>query len=237
MRLVMSLIRDVFSATKAQAAARQGDQDVKSVLNVGGGSKSTPIPGYFSDWQHHLLDIDPRGAPDVVCDARELQNLPGGVYDAIYCSHNLEHYYRHDGARVVRGFVHMLNDTGFAEIRVPDIAQVVAALHDRRLDLDDVLYESPAGPISAHDVFYGLQTEIQQSGQDFYAHKTGFTAMSLSKMLMGAGFQKIFLRTPPNLEVHALAFRSEPTSDQYALLEPEWDLAGRQAGQRQQLGD
>ncbi|MBA3772982.1 MAG: hypothetical protein H0X13_10985 [Ramlibacter sp.] len=140
MRMVMSLIRDVFSATKAQAAATQGD---------------------------------PRGAPDVVCDARELQNLPGGVYDAIYCSHNLEHYYRHDGARVVRGFAHMLNDTGFAEIRVPDIAQVVAALHDRQLDLDDVLYESSAGPISAHDVVYACRRRTLKlcAGLQVRAHK------------------------------------------------------------------
>jgi hypothetical protein len=223
MRMVMSLIKDVFSAPKAETVTRQ-DLGVKSVLNVGGGSKATAIPDYFAGWQHDLLDIDPRGAPDIVCDARQLEKLPGGVYDAVYCSHNLEHYYRHDGLKVVRGFLHMLNETGFAEIRVPDIAQVITALHEQQLELDDVLYQSPAGPIAAHDVIYGLQTEIERSGQDFYAHKTGFTPKSLSKMLLDGGFHKVFLTTDPLLAVHALAFKTEPTIEQHALLRQTWNL-------------
>lgn len=223
MRMVMSLLKDVFSTPKI-AAEEKEDADVRSVLNVGGGNKAIAIPDYFAGWQHHLLDIDPRGGPDIVCDARELQKLPAGSYDAVYCSHNLEHYYRHDGLKVLRGFVHVLNDTGFAEIRVPDIAQVIAALRERQLELDDVLYQSPAGPIAAHDVIYGLQTEIERSGQDFYAHKTGFTPKSLSKMLLDGGFQKVFLTTDALLAVHALAFKSEPTAEQYALLGQAWNM-------------
>jgi predicted SAM-dependent methyltransferase len=221
--MLMSLIKDIFSAPRAAIPVEEGI-DVKRVLNVGGGSKTTPIPDYFSSWQHDLLDIDPRGAPDIVCDARRLEELPGGGYDAIYCSHNLEHYYRHDGVKVLRGFLHMLNESGFAEIRVPDIAQVIAVLQEQKLELDDVLYVSPAGPISAHDIVYGLQTEIQQSGQDFYAHKTGFTPKSLSKMLLDVGFGKVFLTTSHPLAVHALAFKMEPTGEQYALLGPAWNI-------------
>ena len=216
--MLMSLIKDIFSPPRAAIPIKEEGIDVKRVLNVGGGSKTTPIPDYFSGWQHDLLDIDPRGEPDIVCDARRLEELPGGGYDAIYCSHNLEHYYRHDGVKVLRGFLHMLNESGFAEIRVPDIAQVMAALQEQQLELDDVLYQSPAGPISAHDIVYGLQAEIQQSGKDFYAHKTGFTPKSLSKMLMDVGFHKVFLTTDPSFAVHALAFKAEPTGEQYALL-------------------
>jgi len=221
--MLMSLIKDIFSAPRAAIPIEEGI-DAKRVLNVGGGSKTTPIPDYFAGWRHDLLDIDPRGAPDIVCDARRLEELSGNRYDAVYCSHNLEHYYRHDGVKVVRGFLHMLNETGFAEIRVPDIAQVIAVLHEQQLDLDDVLYHSPAGPIPAHDILYGLQTEIQQSGQDFYAHKTGFTPKSLSKMLLEGGFRKVFLTTDALLAVHALAFKAEPTSEQYALLGPAWNI-------------
>lgn len=213
----MSLLRDVFFAPKAESAAKSNG-GVRRVLNVGGGSKAIAIPDYFAGWQHDLLDIDPRGAPDVVCDARQMQQLPAGVYDAIYCSHNLEHYYRHDGLKVLRGFLHVLNETGFAEIRVPDIDQVIGALRDRQLELHDVLYQSTAGPITAHDVIYGLQTEIEQSGQDFYAHKTGFTPKSLHNILLEAGFHKVFLITNFQLAVHALAFKTEPTEEQNALL-------------------
>ena len=189
------------------------------VLNVGGNSKLIPIPAYFDGWQHDLLDIDERGNPDLVCDARELMSLEPGQYDAVYCSHNLEHYYRHEGLKVLQGFVHILKDDGFAEIRVPDIAKVIAAVQERQLDLDDVLYVSPAGPISAHDVMYGLQSEIVSSGQDFYAHKTGFTNKSLMKFLSQGGFRHIFLAEGVELAVHALAFKTEPTARQRALLD------------------
>src|SRR5438270_2089285 len=97
----------------------------RRVLNVGGGSKTTPIPPYYGDWEHVLLDVDPRGRPDIVCDARNLQFLQGGQFDAVYCSHNLEHYHRHDGAKVLRGFHHVLKADGFAEIKVPDLESVI----------------------------------------------------------------------------------------------------------------
>jgi len=84
------------------------------VLNVGGNNKSIPLPPYFKDFEHLLLDIDPRGKPDVVADARELDKLEAKQFDAIYCSHNLEHYYRHDVMKVLKGFHHVLKDQGFA---------------------------------------------------------------------------------------------------------------------------
>lgn len=64
---------------------------MKKVLNVGGNTKAIPLPPEYAGWEHVLLDIDPKGNPDVVCDARELTTLPSATYDAIYCSHNLEH--------------------------------------------------------------------------------------------------------------------------------------------------
>ncbi len=222
MGILIELVKDIFSR-------RVGEKDVvtirndsespsRKVLNVGGGSKATPIPRYFSDWQHDLLDIDPRGNPDIVCDARELASLDANQYDAVYCSHNLEHYYRHDGLAVLRGFAHILKEDGFAEIRVPDIAQVMRAVQEQQLDFDDVLYESAAGPISAHDVIYGLQSEIVQSGQDFYAHKTGFTEKSLVQFLVKGGFPNVYLVADEHLAVHALAFKGEPTEHHRKLL-------------------
>ena len=220
--ILIDTIKGIFSRRRAaldpMMTKTHDSPTVFKVLNVGGGSKATPIPVHFEGWRHDLLDIDARGNPDLVCDARELLTLESGQYDAVYCSHNLEHYYRHHGLRVLRGFVHILKDNGFAEIRVPDIAQVIAAVHKQQLDLDDVLYMSAAGPIAAHDVMYGLQSEIVSSGQDFYAHKTGFTTKSLVKFLTEGGFRHIFLVDDEPLAVHALAFKKEPTASQRALL-------------------
>ena len=100
----------------------------RRVLNVGGGSKAIPIPPHYAAWEHVLLDIDPAGGPDLVCDARRLDTLPAQQFDAVYCSHNLEHYYRHDTGSVLRGFLHVLKFDGFAEIRVPDLRSVMQKL-------------------------------------------------------------------------------------------------------------
>jgi predicted SAM-dependent methyltransferase len=98
---------------------------MKKVLNVGGNSKAISLPPQCADFDHILLDIDPKGAPDIVCDARKLTSLDAGQFDAVYCSNNLEHYYRHDVRGVLAGFLHFLKENGFAHIRVPDIQELM----------------------------------------------------------------------------------------------------------------
>ena len=207
-----SILKDLIRGSANRAAAESGR---RRVLNVGGGSKAIRIPGLYDGWEHVLLDIDGRGKPDVVCDARKLDTLTAGQFDAVYCSHNLEHYYPHDGAKVLKGFLHLLKADGFAEIRVPDIQAVMHRVVQSGMDISDVLYESAAGPISPHDVLYGFGKEIAQSGQDFYAHKTGFTVKTLRRALELAGFSKVFAFEMPNaFELRAIAFVSEPTAEQ-----------------------
>jgi hypothetical protein len=187
------------------------------MLNVGGGSKEIPIPEHYGGWEHVLLDIDAARKPDVVCDARELSKLPAGLYDAVYCAHNLEHYWRHDVPRVLKGFAHVLGAHGFAEIAVPDVKAVFADMQARGLDLDGVLYESPSGPITVNDVIYGHGRQIALSGNDFYAHKNAFSQASLAAALRDAGFPWIFMGSGP-YEIRALAFRHAPTPERRALL-------------------
>ena len=182
---------------------------MKKVLNVGGNNKLIPLPPHFAGFEHLLLDIDPKGSPDIVCDARNLTSLEGGQFDAIYCSHNLEHYYRHDVPKVLAGFLHVLKDGGFADIRVPDINEVMRVTIEQGLDIDDVLYQSPAGPIMVLDVLYGYSVEIEQSKQDFYAHKTGFTQKSLLAALDRSGFSKTYSMVR-DFEIDVLAFNGVP---------------------------
>jgi hypothetical protein len=189
------------------------------VLNVGGGSKATPIPAHYAGWNHLLLDIDAAGDPDIVGDARQLEAHEPGVFDAIYCSHNLEHYYRHDGRKVLAGFRHVLKSDGFAEIRVPDLMSVMRKVVAGGMDIDDVLYVSPSGPIAVSDVLYGFARQIEASGVDFYAHKTGFSQVALDAFLRDAGFAPVMVRAVPDAyELRALAFKAEPTAQQRRLL-------------------
>ena len=196
-------------------AARDG----RRVLNVGGGSKQIAIPEHYRDWHHLLLDIAPGPDVDVIQDARELSRLSPSQFDAVYCSHNLEHYFRHDALKVLQGFLHVLKPDGFAEIRVPDMQAVVQHMVRTGMDLDDMLYESPSGPITAHDVWYGYGRQIEASGVDFYAHKCGFTARSLGRILDRAGFQHTFLaESLQHFEIRALAFKQSPDATQKAML-------------------
>lgn len=188
----------------------------KRVLNVGGGSKLTPLPPQYEGYEHLLLDIDPAGQPDILCDARTLATLAPAQFDAVYCSHNLEHYLHHDVPKVLAGFLHVLRPDGFAQIRVPDLHAVMRQTLERKLDVEDVLYDSPSGPITVLDVIYGYGLQIERSGSDFYAHKTGFTQKSLLTALRKAGFTSLFCATG-NLELNALAFRRPPDAATRAL--------------------
>lgn len=189
----------------------------RRVLNVGGNSKAISLPSIYDGWENVLLDIDAQCNPDVLCDAREMHRLPAFGFDSIYCSHNLEHYYQHDVPKVLAGFRHVLKDDGFVYIRVPDMAAVMRLAMERGLDIDDILYQSQMGPISVRDVIYGLGREIEHSGNDFFAHKTGFTEKSLATVIHAAGFARTFTKTD-SLEIAALAFKTEPKPDQAWLL-------------------
>jgi SAM-dependent methyltransferase len=191
------------------------------VLNVGGGSKEIAIPAHFDKWDKLLLDIDQKSCADVVCDARDMFDLPKEGYDAVYCSHNLEHYYRHDLPKVMAGFKHVLSEDGFIEIHVPNMLSVVRFIQNGN-DIDGVMYQSPAGPISALDMMYGHGGMIERSGNDFMAHKNGFTALSMTKILVEHGFKHVFIGESA-LEVIAFAFKKAPsdsTMDRLHLMHP-----------------
>ncbi len=217
MSILFDLIRDLMTKKKALLPAQPGPCDPRgpripsvgqrTFLNVGGGSKLIPVSEFFSDWEHVLLDIDPATDADVVCDARNLENFDKNQYDAIYCAHNLEHYYHHDVRRVLRGFLHVLKEDGFAEIRVPDIGDLLRFMVERNLGLHDIVYESPAGPIAIHDIIWGYGRRIEESGVDYYAHKTGFTQASLLDILLQTGFSKVVALKPSAVfELRVLAF-------------------------------
>jgi SAM-dependent methyltransferase len=219
--ILTSALRDLFRRrdVPANLPPKPPTDAAPTVLNVGGNSKQIPIPEHYGGWRHLLLDIDPTGEPDVLCDARELLSLDAGQFDAVYCSHNLEHYYRHDVMKVLRGFLHVLRPGGFAEVRVPDLQAVMQHVVATGMDVEDTLYVAAGGPITVRDVIYGWGKQIEESGVDFYAHKTGFTPAALTAVLEKAGFARVFIAVfTEAFEVRALAFKMEPTEAQCRLL-------------------
>ena len=83
--------------------------------------------------------------------------------------------------------------------------------------VEDVLYVSQAGSIKVHDVLYGHGDEIERSGLDFYAHKSGFTEKLLRRAVMSAGFPVCGIANRP-YELIAYAFRGPPTDEHKRLL-------------------
>ena len=161
------------------------------VLNVGGGSRV--LPSQYDGWEQTLLDIDPDTKPDICLDAKEILTLPESKYDAIYCSHTLEHFYKYEVPIVLSGFLRVLKPKGFAEIHVPNLRNVIDELISRNHDIDDVFYRTGQNiAITFHDVLYGWGEQVSK-GNLFYAHKCGFTALSLGSALKTAGFEPIYL--------------------------------------------
>lgn len=194
---------------------------MKKVLNVGGNSKEIAIATQYDGWQQDLLDIDASKNPDILADARELTEQPSALYEAVYCSHNLEHYYLHDAKKVLSGFKHVLKPDGHAFIRVPDMQQVMQRVVNGQLDISDVLYQSPMGPIRVYDVFYGHQGKIERSGEEYFAHKMGYTPTSLRQLLLDAGFPIVAVSVTP-LNISAIAFLQKPTEQQCQLFDIEY---------------
>lgn len=189
---------------------------MKRLLNVGGGTKND-IPAYYSGWQQVLLDVAGNPQVDLVMDACKLAEsteVEDDSFDAIYCSHMLEHIYAHEVARVLAGFMRVLKPGARLEIRTPDLTPIMTALAEGKA-LDDEAYISPAGPITYRDVLFGYGPEIERSGQDHYAHRNGFTKTQMTKELETAGFRDVqMVDVQPELfEVWVTAVKPVGTSD------------------------
>ena len=159
------------------------------VLNVGGGP-TRQLPPQYHGWTQLLLDIDSSVKPDICMDARKLGEYKGPKVDGIYCSHNLEHYHEHEVREVLAGFMHVLKENGTVEIHVPNIRELMKRMLADNLDITDVWYRAGDVPIRFHDVLYGWSAQVS-IGNAYYAHKCGFTRLSLFDALTDAGFTSV----------------------------------------------
>jgi len=160
----------------------------KKVLHVGCGPLN-PKKLFRSfrgpEWQEIRLDINPEMEPDIVNSIIDMKDVPTNSMDAVWSSHNLEHLFAHEVTIALAEFHRVLLPGGFVLITLPDIQAVARVIAEG--NMDDALFESPAGPISPIDVIWGLRSAIA-NGNEYMAHKTGFTSASLKRQLMEASF-------------------------------------------------
>lgn len=179
---------------------------MKTLLHVGcGGSDIRTLPLLFQDgsWDEIRYDIDPAVKPDIVGRLQDMSLLEDGAVDGIYSSHNIEHVWAFEVQPVLVEFRRILQQDGFALILCPDVMSVAQAIAQGYLE--ESLYESPAGAITAMDILYGYHADIAK-GNFFMAHKTAFTAHTLAKHLLTAGFTGAIIARDKMFGLHAVAF-------------------------------
>lgn len=152
----------------------------RTVLHVGCGGRE--LPEWLASCEETRLDIDPRHRPDILADMAEMGDI--GPYGIIYCAHSLEHLDRHRGRAALAEFVRVLEPGGTAIVFVPDLEDVKPT--------DEVLYVSPAGPVTGLDLIYGMHSLI--GGNPAMLHRTGFIRETLEMAMRAAGFARVVVR-------------------------------------------
>jgi predicted SAM-dependent methyltransferase len=177
----------------------------RTVLNAGSGSLAADgLHPIFRNpnWQEVRLDIDERVRPDLVGSITDLSAFEDRRFDAIWCSHILEHLHTWQVGRALAEFRRVLKPTGFLLVRSPDLEAIAKLVVEGRLEA--VAYQSPAGPITALDMLFGHSLSIQR-GNHFMAHNTGFTLERLGRLLLEAGFGEARVNSASAFELWALA--------------------------------
>ena len=186
-----------------------------NVLNAGSGSRlARRVHAAFptATWRETRLDVDPKSEPDVTGSITDMGDVFGDrSFDAVWCSHVLEHLHIHEVPNALREFNRVLKPDGFALITSPDLETVADVLLKR--GLDHVAYVSSAGPITPLDMLFGHSDSVAR-GRTSMAHRTGFTCASLGQLLVESGFPSVLAKRD-GFDLWALALM--PDADKEAI--------------------
>ena len=187
---------------------------MKTFLHVGCGPQyKSQIKGFDNEnWKEIRFDIDEKVNPDIVGTLLDMSAVEAGSVDAIYSAHNIEHVFPHEVPIVLREFHRVLKDDGMVVLVCPDLQSVCEAVVDDKLL--QPLYESPAGPISPIDILYGHRQVIAR-GNEYMAHKGGFTYSVLNDAFIEAGFKMNYGGRNPDLwELFIISFKQEKLQEE-----------------------
>lgn len=166
----------------------------KIVLHIGCGapSREKVHPTFRGDdWFELRLDIDASVKPHIVADIVDLSMIPDHSVHAVWSSHNIEHLYPHVVPVALKEINRVTAWGGHFLVTLPDIQMVANFVAHG--DLEEPIYDSPAGPISPIDIMYGFRASMAR-GNLYMAHRTAFTAKTLAFHLREAGFSNIMVK-------------------------------------------
>lgn len=195
-------------STKDRSATTTSDGR-RLVLHVGCGPPNPrKLYEHFRspEWRELRYDIDPAVRPDIVGSIVDMSGLRSASVDAVWSSHNIEHVYAHEVPMVLREFLRVLRPGGELVLTTPDLQR--AAERIAAGALEEPIYRSPAGMISPLDMVYGHLAAVER-GNEFMAHRTGFTARSLTVKLRDAGFEPVRVERMADRALWAAAWRPE----------------------------
>ena len=185
----------------------------RRILNAGSGPAKGPVHPAFepSVWREVRIDIEPRAAPDLVGSVADMRGLvEDASFNAVWCSHCIEHLHDHEALPALSEFKRVLNDEGFAIVSCPNLESVAKLVVSE--DVESVAYLSPAGPVRLLDMIFGFSPSIE-AGNGPMAHHTGFTVGRLGRLAVKAGFAEARVLEGENYDLWA------------ALLMPKADVA------------
>jgi hypothetical protein len=188
-------------------------------LHIGSGKKRKKhtTPGFDRpEWTELRLDIDPQAAPDIVASMTDMSAVASDSADAIFSGHNIEHLYAYQVPAALAEFRRVLKPAGFVVITCPDLQMVAAIVAEGRLN--EPLYQSTKGPISAADILFGHGASLA-AGNHYMAHNYGFTLKSLAEALTGAGFGAVRgMRRRPALDLWMVATKAKASDAEIQAL-------------------
>jgi len=187
---------------------------MKTFLHVGCGLlNKSRCTGFNNDnWKEIRFDIDKNVNPDIVGTLTDMKLVETGSVDAVYSSHTIEHIFPHEVPIALREFYRVLKEDGIAVISCPDLQSVCEAVAQDKLL--EPLYESHSGPICPIDILYGSRKMIAK-GNEYMAHKGGFTYSTLNRAFFEAGFKFQFGgRRPGGFDLYLVAFKQKKSEEE-----------------------
>jgi SAM-dependent methyltransferase len=188
---------------------------MKTFLHVGCGPQNkSQIKGFNNDnWKEIRFDIDKNVNPDIEGTLTDMSLVETGSVDAVYSSQNIEHIYPHEVPIALKEFYRVLKDDGIVVITCPDLQSVCeAVVNDKLLE---PLYKTAEGhPISPIDILFGWRLPIAQ-GNEYMAHKGGFTYSVLNTAFFEAGFKARYGgRSQNDWNLFLVAFKQKKSEEE-----------------------
>ena len=188
---------------------------MKNLLHVGCGynTKENTLKYYDDEWKETRVDINPDVNPDILGTMKDLSNVQNNSYDSVFSAHSIEHVYIHEVNTVLKAFYRVLKQNGFLVITCPDLKSISKLIVEDKLL--EVAYESPAGSINPADMLWGHSNSIKE-GNEFMAHKCGFTKKTLMAALTNAGFKSVAgVEVPKYFDLWAVAQKNKVEKEEF----------------------